>query len=297
MMESLAGLSVGDAFGQRFFFAEIAANCLPDRILPPAPWRWTDDTNMALSIVEVLLDGRGLDQDALAQSFAARYNSTRGYGPAMHGLLRRIQAGANWRAEARRLFSGQGSYGNGASMRVAPLGAFWARDLDRVADEASRSAEVTHAHPEGIAGAIAVAVGAAAASKSRGEPLSPSDFLEVILESIPAGAVRAGIELAAQLEPEIGLVDAVARLGNGSRITAQDTVPFALWVAAHHLDDYEDALWSTAEAGGDVDTTCAIVGGVVAGRVGVTGIPPEWLERREALPNWAAVAEGSGHTF
>lgn len=61
---------------------------------------------------------------------------------------------------------------------------------------------------------------------------------------------------------DAGTVAAV--LGNGRRTSAHDTVPFALWSAARSLGDYEQAFWVTAQAGGDVDTTCAIVGGVVA---------------------------------
>ncbi|WP_281199703.1 ADP-ribosylglycohydrolase family protein [Lentzea jiangxiensis] len=69
-------------------------------------------------------------------------------------------------------------------------------------------------------------------------------------------------------------------LGNGSRVTAQDTVPFALWVASRHLDDYRAAITTCVEAGGDIDTTAAIVGGVV------TGPPEEWRQAREPLPDW-----------
>jgi ADP-ribosylglycohydrolase len=52
------------------------------------------------------------------------------------------------------------------------------------------------------------------------------------------------------------------------------------------LDDYEAALWATASAGGDVDTICAIVGGIVAARVGAEGIPLPWRDRTEPLPAW-----------
>lgn len=75
-------------------------------------------------------------------------------------------------------------------------------------------------------------------------------------------------------------------LGNGKRIRADDTVPFALWTAARHPDDLEEALWSTAEGFGDVDTTCAITGGVVGARTGVEGAPAEWRQRREPLARW-----------
>src|ERR1700731_1709601 len=57
----------------------------------------------------------------------------------------------------------------------------------------------------------------------------------------------------------------VAReLGNSCPITSAETVPFTLWCAARHLDDFEEAIWTAASVGGDIDTICAIVGGVVA---------------------------------
>jgi ADP-ribosylglycohydrolase len=69
-------------------------------------------------------------------------------------------------------------------------------------------------------------------------------------------------------------------------ISAQDTVPFALWCAAQHLAAFEEALWLTVVGPGDRDTTCAMVGGIVAAATGVAGLPPEWLRRREPLRDW-----------
>lgn len=281
MLASLDGLSVGDAFGELFFDPGIARTCLPDRTLPPGTWRWTDDTNMALSIVEVLAAEGTIDQDRLALSFGTHFDGTRGYGTAMYGLLAKYELGVSWRDEAPRLFGGQGSYGNGASMRVAPLGAFFAGDLDRVVVEARRAAEITHAHPEGIAGAIAVAAAAALATGKK-----PKTLVERVIDVTPDSEVRDRLERAKRVEGNWHLSDVVALLGHGSRITAQDTVAFAIWVASYHLKDYEDALWLTVAAGGDIDTNCAIVGGIVGARVGRKGIPKEWLNRRERLPEW-----------
>jgi ADP-ribosylglycohydrolase len=73
-------------------------------------------------------------------------------------------------------------------------------------------------------------------------------------------------------------------LGNGPQVTAPDTVPFTLWSAAHHLNDYVGALKQTIVAGGDCDTNAAIVGGIVALSVGRNGIPPEWRRQKEPLP-------------
>jgi len=75
-------------------------------------------------------------------------------------------------------------------------------------------------------------------------------------------------------------------MGNGGAIAAHDTVPYALWCAGSCLNDYEAALWQTAIGLGDVDTNCAIVGGIVALATGAAGIPGEWRQRREPLPGW-----------
>jgi ADP-ribosylglycohydrolase len=287
---SLDGLSVGDALGERFFVHPSVLeemDLIASRALPAPPWPFTDDTQIALSIVAVLRDVGEIDQDRLAQSFAERYDPSRGYGPAMHGLLARIGRGEPWRTAARDLFAGQGSFGNGAAMRVAPLGAYFADDLDQVAEQAARSAEVTHAHPEGIAGAIAVATAAALAWRSRVAGALPSraDFVDRVMQAVPQGEVRSRLRRARDLSATAPVQTAVGVLGNGSHVSAQDTVPFALWCAGSHLDDYEEALWLTVSGLGDRDTTCAMAGGVVA-LSATRGVPATWLRDREPLPEW-----------
>jgi len=95
---SLEGLSVGDALGEQFFSPWIRDYCLARRSVPDGPWRWTDDTAMALGIVEVLERHDRIDQDELAVIFAQRYmdDPNRGYGPAQHDLLRDIHRAHSW---------------------------------------------------------------------------------------------------------------------------------------------------------------------------------------------------------
>jgi len=73
-------------------------------------------------------------------------------------------------------------------------------------------------------------------------------------------------------------------LGNGSGISAADTVPFCLWSVARFGSDFEELMWRTVSALGDRDTTCAIAGGLAALLVGAEGIPGEWRVAREPLP-------------
>ncbi len=287
---SLEGLSVGDAFGGCFFAirSNYVDQALETRSLAASPWPYTDDTLMALSLVSNLRQYGTVEQERLAHSFAERYDFHRGYGPSMHGVLRRIGDGEHWREVTRSQFEGQGSFGNGAAMRVAPLGAYFADDVDTVVAQAQRSAEVTHAHPEAAAGAIAVAVAAAWAWQLRGSESPPSKeaFLDLVIPHVPESEVRSKLCRARDLSPGGSIWAAIDVLGNGSRVSAQDTVPFVLWCAGQYLDNFEEALWLTASGLGDVDTTCAMVGGIVAAYTGTEGIPLEWRQARESLPSW-----------
>ncbi len=281
---ALEGLSVGDAFGERFFNHKTRAG-LEARQLPPGPWGFTDDTNMALSIFAILQEHGAIDQDALARDFARRFGPGRGYGPGMHRLLPRLAEGAPWREEAGSLFGGEGSLGNGAAMRVAPVGGYFADDLEAAAEQARLSSEVTHSHPEGIAGAVATAVAGAVAWQLRGEPPpARAAFIDRVLPLVPESKVRERLLRARDLKADTSLQAAIAHLGNGSQITCMDTVPFVLWCAGERLHSYEEALWLTAAGGGDVDTTCAMVGGIVVMYTGDEDIPEEWRRRREPLP-------------
>jgi len=173
-------------------------------------------------------------------------------------------------------------------MRAAPVGAFFNHDLERAAREAHASAEVTHAHPEAAYGAIAVALAAALACRGQIDGASPSAerFLSAIIEALPPSEVRSKLERGLRLRGIAMRTHAAHLLGNGTTMAAHDTVPYALWCCAQSLDDYEQALWLALSAGGDRDTICAIVGGVVACRTGMAGIPAAWRQSREPLPAW-----------
>jgi ADP-ribosylglycohydrolase len=286
---SLECLSIGDAFGQRFFGDDQAViTRIVARELPRSPWQWTDDTEMAASLVAQLIERGTVDQDQLAQSFAARMDLERGYGGGAIEALLAIRNGRHWRAVSQGLFRGRGSFGNGAAMRVAPLGAYFADDLDQAILQARLSAEVTHAHPEGIAGAMAVA-GATALAHRRGQQGLDVVWLDEISALTPKGYTRDGIAEAAGLW-DAPFMQVVEALGNGSGISAPDTVPLSLWCAAKHSQNLEQLLWVTVSALGDRDTTCAIAAGVAAMVLGWEGIPVRWREAREALLTYAGSA-------
>lgn len=228
-LDSLYGLAHGDAFGDRWFFLprEEREGGIAQRITPEdVPWYWTDDTAQALALFGHLeAHGGTVGQDALAAGLAATYAADpyRKYGPSMHDVLRRIGAGEPWADVVGGQFGGQGSYGNGAAMRVAPLGAWLAADLEGAAGAAAAQAAVSHHHPEAAAGAVAVAL----AARSRGGP-APEDLLTAVADRLPDSDVRSGLRTAGRFPEGTSVRHAAEVLGSGYGVSAPDTVPFAL---------------------------------------------------------------------
>lgn len=286
---SLYGTAIGDGIGEMMFGrAESAHGLITGNELPAGPWFHTDDTEMAISVTEVLLAHGAIDQEALAAKFLQRYQISpdRGYGSGARRQLRRMEEGVPWRTAAAETFEGQGSLGNGSAMRATPVGAWFADDRERLVQEARASATVTHTHAEGIAGAVAVALAAAAAWNFRTDPSNEATerYFDFILTHTPEGETKRGIRKAHQLLPFKSPEAAARILGNGGGITCPDTVPFVLWAAAKNRLNLREALAATASVGGDIDTNCAIVGGIVSLSVGWAGVPVDWADSIEPLP-------------
>ena len=197
----------------------------------------------------------------------------------------------------------QGSCGNGSAMRVAPLGAFiatdWARCIQpqqltsdgfypfekKIIVEAMRQAEVTHCHPEGVAGSIAVTLLSflitEAVMKEYSHPISY--YYTGLLHCTPNGQVWDGIAKARDLPLDMPIGKVIQILGNGTHVTCQDTVPFCCYMAIKAMSNYpnnkekifEQIIIETSMAFGDVDTNCAIVGGIIAN---AAPPPDKWIK-------------------
>jgi ADP-ribosylglycohydrolase len=106
---ALDGLSVGDAFGERFFVnPDVVDQLIAERALPRSPWWYTDDTEMAAAIVDVLSRCGAIDQDLLADGFVRRWSREpdRGYGGGAIRILHAIALGTPWQEASRSAFGG-----------------------------------------------------------------------------------------------------------------------------------------------------------------------------------------------
>src|SRR5262245_41079379 len=167
----LLGQAVGDALGAPFEglpadFVFWQAGSVGDLLAqaPDGPLRYTDDTQMMIGVAESLLADGEARPGTLARRFAANYDPERGYGPGARRILEAVAAGDDWDRLAETVFPG-GSFGNGAAMRVAPVGLVFAHDLARVAEQAAASAWPTHRHPLGVEGARLLALAVALAAQ------------------------------------------------------------------------------------------------------------------------------------
>jgi len=284
--KSLKGISIGDAFGESFFGeTNVMLNHIHQRTIPKTSWEFTDDTVMAIAVFEQLEVNQGINQNQLAAQFTINHEKdvNRGYGATARRILREIGEGGDWREISSGVFEGMGSMGNGASMRVGPIGAYSFDDLKKVKELAIKSAEITHSNIEGITGAIAVAVATAIATemKVNNIELTPAQFIEKVVNELPDTDTKSKINKSLSVPYHYNIETVKTILGNGSKIMVQDTVPFSIWCAAHNLNSFEEAIWKAVSVLGDRDTICAIVGGITIMSATEKSVSVNWVSSVE----------------
>lgn len=226
------GAISGDVIGSVHEGALVQAKDFP--LFVPSS-TFTDDTVLTVAIASAIREGA--DFGVSIRRWGRRYPDV-GYGGLFYEWLFRDDV------------TPYNSFGNGAAMRVAAVG--WAfDDLAVVLREATKSAEVTHNHPEGIKGAQAVAAAILAARTGQ-----TKDEIAALLHD------RFGYDCTMGLS-------ALQRRG-GFDVTCQGTVPAAA-VAFLQSTDFEDAVRNAISFGGDADTLACIAGAIAEGHYG--GVP------------------------
>lgn len=195
--------------------------------------RFTDDTVLTVAVAESILTGS--DLASLFKDYAGYYPNA-GYGSTFRA----------WAASASR--QPYFSYGNGAAMRVSPVG-FAYDSLAEVLRQAEQTAAVTHNHPDGIRGAQATAAAVFLARTG-----SDKDDIRNYVAS--------------QFGYELGMTLDELRPTFGFDASCPGTVPPAL-LAFLEATDYESAVRLAVSLGGDADTLACIAGGIAGAFYGV----------------------------
>lgn len=280
----LIGLALGDALGAPFEGRpRVGREAVHAWQRASDPLRWTDDTHMALTLARVLVGDRRLeDPERLGDAFAAAYAEEpwRGYGAGPPRVFALVEAGASHRQAAASLFGGSGSFGNGAAMRVAPVGLL-AEAGDPVAVErlAAAQSEVTHTHAEAIEGAVLVAdlVATLLRAPVRGRA-AVRGAVEAVADRRRDGEV--GRRVAAVLDEAADDPEQVAVRG-AAGVAARDSVPAAV-AALLAGGDVLEVVTVAVRIGGDTDTVAAMAGAMAAAAWGTAGVPAQLLARLEA---------------
>lgn len=232
---------------------------------------YTDDTEMAIGILEELVDKGTIEPNSLARRFAVKARSDR-YSSKMTICLAMIRRGVPREEVLATIYPPEGSWGNGAAMRVAPIAAHFYDDPVLLSEQAAASALATHTHPFAVEGAQALAavIGATLRDQSREEALQ--EALAVVDEPelyYPISRVEKA------LAEGWTAAETAVRLGN--ELSALRSVPGAIY-AGLRAESYEQAYRFAIEMGGDTDTQAAMAGAIVGARLGAAAIDHEWVD-------------------
>lgn len=284
--KSITGTAIGDAFGESFFGEEsLMKSHIYETVIPQRAMDFTDDTIMSISLFKSLEKFGKINQDFLAEEFTKNYykDINRGYGPSMHQYFRGVKNGENWKEISYSKFEGQGSMGNGGAMRASVIGAYFYEDFERLKENAELSCKVTHSNREAVEGTKAVALASAFAVHERLGmiKLTQQEFIKRIQNELNDSDMKSKLNKALYLEGNPSIQLLVKTLGNGIKMTAQDTVPLVIWMLSRYRNNFEQCLWNTVSALGDRDITCAIVGGISILCCNENTIP-EWTKNVES---------------
>jgi poly(ADP-ribose) glycohydrolase ARH3 len=278
---AILGTAVGDALGR---YLEGGTLADPEKVeevaLAQPELRFTDDTQMTMGVVSSLVEHEGFDEEHMAGVFARNYEPSRGYGLSTSQILQRLRRGEPWNVPAKEAFGGEGSYGNGSAMRVAPIGLFFYQDLTKVKEVAEASSKITHTHPLGIEGAVLQASAVALTVQTESGDFSTVDFLKKLTELTEGEVYKQKLgRLEELLNKKASPSEVVQGLGNG--IEAFNSVPTAIYSFLAFPGSFRDAVLWAVGLGGDADTIGAMTGAIAGALHGANAIPSDWLEKLE----------------
>lgn len=299
---TLVGCAIGDALGNPFEMKPAVSPLLVrwDGQFKAGGTFWkgeagqyTDDTLMSIALATSLLEKDGFDPENVLAGYVAWKDSgnTRGIGGTTALSLSRVKKGANWQ-ETGVTHNGDGTDvgGNGTAMRASPIGIFFRNDLNTLLEVAITDASITHNSLEPKMGSIAVALGTALLANRTHDHKSVLDEVESVLSG---SIVKEKLQLA-QKHLKDGTDATVALEDIGTHGYVPVTVAAAFYCLAA-TDCFRDAVEMAIRAGGDTDTTAAIVGAMAGTWYGLDEIPEVYKNQVENFELLAALDEELMH--
>lgn len=240
-------------------------------------YRFTDDTQMTLDIIEEFMARSQLEPDLLAQRFARSYRWSRGYGPGTARLLKQVRRGRHWSSLNRKQFKA-GSFGNGAAMRAPALALIFRDDQLTLQQHCRALSVITHAHPAAIDGALCIAV-------TIQQILQGVDTVQAIHRSRDClsdpSMTQAVDQVCACLQHSL-LSPREIRRQLGHSVKASESCAAALYLAASRASlNFATLIQHCRQLGGDTDTIAAMAGAVWGAQHGIHAIDSDFYQQIE----------------
>lgn len=243
--------------------------------------RYTDDTQMTLALALSMIRVGDIEGVDCARIYGEFFDPERGYGRSAAAVLEALRNGADYRRTGTMLFAG-GSFGNGAAMRIAPVGlVFGPKDAELLRRKVFEAVRCTHVHPEAVEGAMAQALAVGLMSRVEcGYLPEPERFVERLRKACRTERLRRRMQQVGELLRAGASADEAA-LVLGTGVASVESVPTAIFVALRCGEDPEEAIVRAVALGGDTDTIAAMVGAMVGALHGVERFPKRWYEGLE----------------
>lgn len=252
---------------------------------------YTDDTQMAEAVLVALLEGRraeeGLDATMrrMAQHFVRWADHPQGGhrapGNACLSGCRALARGTHWSQAG-----GPKAGGCGSVMRAYPFGLLFHDDLSRAERWSVAHSALTHRDPIALAASAAMAVGIARIVRGDSDRMVQSEMIAAACRESPSTARM----MAEALDEALRGVGPEVTLDRNRGWAAHEAIAAALYVFARHPEDARAAILEGANTPGDSDSIATLAGALVGARVGVLGLPPEWVAEVERTDELAALA-------
>ncbi len=287
----LLGTAVGDALGLPF---EMMSRQRQLKAYPEIEGHhfflgrgmFSDDTQHSCMVAQALIASNA-DTEVFTRELARQFRwwlltLPAGTGKATLLSVLRLWIGVNPHN------SGVFSAGNGPSMKSALIGVCYGQDTVKMCQLVRAATAITHTDPKACFGAIAVAV--AAGMASRGQPVSPPEFLDRLRDVLSNEDAGEFLDLVCRVVRSVTAGDDTLRFADDLGLTkgvsgyTYHTVPVALHSWLRHQGDYRGAVVDVIRCGGDTDTTGAITGAIMGAGVGKAGIPKQWLQNIREWP-------------
>ncbi len=256
---------------------------------------YTDDTQLTLHTAKGLIQGNGFNLDNFISEYINWLDEPPiGAGYGCLSSIKKLKYGISWEEAASN------SGGNGTTMRIAPIGLFYCKNLKLLKSVAIKSSKITHSHPAASAGAIVIASAIAyLIGKEPKTGFSIHEFFEVVISSISGAREDIWEEFIEILEKvkstlhvtvEAGIIR-FSQAGVKSPYFIEDflgkafvhpytisTVACAIFIFLKRLKSFKDCIFELSTAGGDSDTVGAIGGSLAGAYFGLKNMPLELIK-------------------